>query len=105
MRVALRVLAVSRYANGLALYSKFGRHRSDLTTARLINSNRRSRPATCAQVAELVDALASGASGLTAVKVRVLSWAPFLVPSPHTPAERIRRRRDDSCRLSRPIEC
>jgi hypothetical protein len=27
-------------------------------------------------VAELVDALASGASGLTAVKVRVLSWAP-----------------------------
>ena len=29
-----------------------------------------------AQVAELVDALASGASGLTAVKVRVLSWAP-----------------------------
>jgi hypothetical protein len=25
---------------------------------------------------ELVDALASGASGLTAVKVRVLSWAP-----------------------------
>ena len=29
-------------------------------------------------MAELVDALASGASGLTAVKVRVLSWAPFL---------------------------
>ena len=27
-------------------------------------------------MAELVDALASGASGLTAVKVRVLSWAP-----------------------------
>jgi hypothetical protein len=26
----------------------------------------------------LVDALASGASGLTAVKVRVLSWAPPL---------------------------
>jgi hypothetical protein len=25
----------------------------------------------------LVDALASGASGFTAVKVRVLSWAPF----------------------------
>jgi hypothetical protein len=25
----------------------------------------------------LVDALASGASGVTAVKVRVLSWAPF----------------------------
>src|SRR3979490_2695965 len=34
-----------------------------------------------AQVAELVDALASGASGLTAVKVRVLSWAP-LTPKP-----------------------
>jgi hypothetical protein len=32
-------------------------------------------------VAELVDALASGASGLTAVKVRVLSWAPLL-PKP-----------------------
>jgi hypothetical protein len=30
-------------------------------------------------VAELVDALASGASGLTAVKVRVLSWAPHPV--------------------------
>lgn len=30
-----------------------------------------------AQVAELVDALASGASGLTAVEVRVLSWAPY----------------------------
>ena len=28
-------------------------------------------------MAELVDALASGASGLTAVKVRVLSWAPL----------------------------
>ena len=33
-------------------------------------------PADRAQVAELVDALASGASGLTVVKVRVLSWAP-----------------------------
>src|SRR5437879_13549492 len=33
-------------------------------------------PTDRAQVAELVDALASGASGLTAVKVRVLSWAP-----------------------------
>ena len=30
-----------------------------------------------AQMAELVDALASGASGLTAVEVRVLFWAPF----------------------------
>ena len=29
-----------------------------------------------AQVAELVDALASGASGRKIVKVRVLSWAP-----------------------------
>ena len=29
-----------------------------------------------AQVAELVDALASGASGLTVVEVRVFSWAP-----------------------------
>ena len=33
-----------------------------------------------AQVAELVDALASGASGLTVVKVRVLSWAPRHYP-------------------------
>jgi hypothetical protein len=31
-------------------------------------------------VAELVDALASGASGFTAVKVRVLSWAPLPMP-------------------------
>src|SRR5580700_4180052 len=31
-----------------------------------------------AQVAELADALASGASGLTVVEVRVLSWAPFI---------------------------
>jgi hypothetical protein len=29
----------------------------------------------------LVDALASGASGLTAVKVRVLSWAPRFAPA------------------------
>ena len=29
-----------------------------------------------AQVAELVDALASGASDLTVVEVQVLSWAP-----------------------------
>ena len=28
----------------------------------------------------MVDALASGASGLTAVKVRVLSWAPVPMP-------------------------
>src|SRR3954468_12081586 len=32
----------------------------------------------CAQVAELVDALASGASGRKVVEVRVLSWAPSL---------------------------
>src|SRR5271157_1305504 len=31
----------------------------------------------CAQVAELADALASGASGRKVVEVRVLSWAPF----------------------------
>jgi hypothetical protein len=30
-----------------------------------------------AQVAELADALASGASGRKVVEVRVLSWAPF----------------------------
>src|ERR1043166_940082 len=49
----------------------FGRPGRDLTSPRPIRSN---RPR--AQVVELVDALASGASGLTAVKVRVLSWAP-----------------------------
>ena len=32
-----------------------------------------------AQVAELVDALASGASGRKVVEVRVFSWAPFTV--------------------------
>ena len=32
-----------------------------------------------AQVVELVDTLASGASGLTAVEVQVLSWAPFQI--------------------------
>ena len=34
---------------------------------------------TPAQVAELVDALASGASGGNSVEVRVLSWAPHAV--------------------------
>ena len=51
-----------------------------------------------AQVAELVDALASGASGLTAVKVRVLSWAPLCVDSVQIPqkmsAVAAKRRRD-----------
>src|ERR1700681_4305390 len=69
-------LAVSRYANISALYSVFGQRFKNLTTARPIRTN---RPR--AQVVELVDALASGASGLTAVKVRVLSWAPF-APKP-----------------------
>ena len=35
---------------------------------------------TFAEVAELVDALASGASGGNPVEVQVLSSAPFLVP-------------------------
>src|SRR5262249_35485783 len=61
-----------RYAISLKLYSPIGMPFANLTSARLIRSNR-----THAQVAELVDALASGASGLTAVKVRVLSWAPL----------------------------
>ena len=39
----------------------------------------RSRVTTPAQVAELVDALASGASVRMDVEVRVLSWAPFSV--------------------------
>ncbi len=38
----------------------------------------RAFPTLYAQVVKLVDTLASGASGLTAVEVQVLSWAPFL---------------------------
>src|SRR5713101_8372929 len=72
-------LAVPRYAITSALYSIFGARRANLTSARPIRSN---RPR--AQVVELVDALASGASGLTAVKVRVLSWAP-LSPKTRSP--------------------
>ena len=34
-----------------------------------------------AQVAELVDALASGASGRKVVEVRVFSWAPSSIDS------------------------
>src|ERR1700759_2151646 len=60
------------YAIRLALYRIFGSAFANLTTARPVRSKRRN-----AQVAELVDALASGASGFTAVKVRVLSWAPL----------------------------
>src|SRR4051794_17738960 len=56
---------------------RIGRHTSDLTSPRPILSNPPQ-----AQVVELVDALASGASGLTAVKVRVLSWAPSSSISP-----------------------
>ena len=40
-----------------------------------------------AQVAELADALASGASGRKVVEVRVLSWAPVLQWSPSGLAE------------------
>jgi hypothetical protein len=64
-------LAISRYAIMSALYSAYGWHINNLTTAVPLSTK---RPR--AQVAELVDALASGASGLTVVKVRVLSWAP-----------------------------
>ena len=39
-------------------------------------------PASAAQVAELVDALASGASGRKVVEVRVFSWAPILQGMP-----------------------
>jgi hypothetical protein len=70
-RCSVRALAISRYAIRSALYSVYGRRFNNLTTAAPLRTN---RPR--AQVAELVDALASGASGLTAVKVRVLSWAP-----------------------------
>ncbi len=64
-----------------------------LTRARLCPNERPSRdPADRAQVAELVDALASGASGLTAVKVRVLSWAPS--PSIYGGANTAPERRD-----------
>ena len=40
-----------------------------------------------AQVAELVDALASGASGRKVVEVRVFSWAPLLTTIPTSTAE------------------
>src|ERR1700757_5076108 len=60
------------YAIRLALYRIFGSAFANLTSSRPVLSKRPH-----AQVAELVDALASGASGLTAVKVRVLSWAPL----------------------------
>ena len=36
-----------------------------------------------AQVVKLVDTLASGASGLTAVEVRVFSWAPIQTKPSH----------------------
>src|SRR6476659_1331095 len=65
-------LAVSPYANMPSPYSLFGSQFANLTSVRPILTK-----AARAQVVELVDALASGASGLTAVKVRVLSWAPF----------------------------
>src|SRR5438270_13308922 len=68
-----RFLTVSRYAIACALYRAFGGQLANLTSARAVRTK-----AARAQVVELVDALASGASGLTAVKVRVLSWAPIL---------------------------
>src|SRR5215469_15970896 len=71
--------ADSRYAISSALYRIFALHIAYLTSARPIRS-KRACPSEYAQVAELVDALASGASGLTAVKVRVLSWAPRFAP-------------------------
>src|SRR6185437_6220328 len=66
----------SRYAIAFALYRIFAARCADLTSARPVRSKRPH-----AQVAELVDALASGASGFTAVKVRVLSWAPLCLPA------------------------
>ena len=45
---------------------------------RLTATSRTSVRRMYAQVAELVDALASGASGLMVVEVRVFSWAPEL---------------------------
>ena len=43
----------------------------------LLSSKLKRRCTTPAQVAELVDALASGASVRMDVEVRVLSWAPI----------------------------
>ena len=54
----------------------------ELTSHRQMPKLRGSRSSqsgvTPAQVAELVDALASGASGGNSVEVRVLSWAPIV---------------------------
>src|SRR5581483_4331584 len=84
------VFEFCRYAIEPALYSVFGQQHRVLNLAALSQRSDcggLARELTSgqavlnkpphAQVAELVDALASGASGLTAVKVRVLSWAPF----------------------------
>src|SRR5690242_13864686 len=54
--------------------------RVDIPSPRPHNSLLRLSPH-CAQVAELADALASGASSRKGVEVRVLSWAPILPPS------------------------
>src|SRR5579871_6294164 len=51
-----------------------------------------------AQVAELVDALASGASGVKAVEVRVLSWAPAFALSRYGSAGHPSPARTLSCR-------
>ena len=53
------------------------RARDRQLTIRGLASNSGAHP--IAQVADLVDALASGASGRKVVKVQVLSWAPFLI--------------------------
>jgi hypothetical protein len=59
-----------------------------------------------AQVAELVDALASGASGLTAVKVRVLSWAPLaLFADVRHPSKVAENTEDQETFLSTLVHC
>ena len=50
---------------------------------------------TYAQVAELADALASGASGRKVVEVRVLSWAPNRSPVLATEGEFVCTHRKD----------
>src|SRR3546814_2363760 len=58
---------------------------------------------TPAQVAELVDALASGASGRKVVKVRVLSWAPFVLPRTSGDVQKMAEIRHFPC-YNRPVK-
>ena len=76
LALALRLLS-GCHQNG------FSMHRTSLTKKyRGLKIDSASSYPACAQVAELADALASGASGRKVVEVRVLSWAPLFYYRP-----------------------